>query len=196
MSASIGVLGGTFDPIHNGHLAVASLAREALGLNKVIFVPSGNPPHKQTTLCASSHDRLCMLELALQGNDHVLIWDAELKRPGLSYTIDTLHQLQSHFSGQIHFIIGSDNLSEIHTWYKFREIIEQIVLCVVKRPGYPDLIPDELSSADIKMLPSPHWGISSTTIRNYISRGYSCRYLLPDPVIGYIFQRKLYHEPF
>lgn len=193
MSGSLGVLGGIFDPVHNGHLAVASLAREALGLEKIIFIPSGNPPHKKSTLCASAADRLVMLQLALKNDLHSIIWESELKRPGISYTIDTLHELHSEFNSHpLYFIIGSDNLQEICSWRRYKEIIGLVNFGVAHRPGYSDIIPDELSTANVRFIPSPHWGISSTLIRTYFSQGYTCEYLLPSPVIDYILKKRLY----
>lgn len=192
MSGSLGVLGGTFDPIHNGHLAVASLAKEALGLDKIVFIPAGNPPHKQSTLSTPATDRLAMLQNALQDEANAIIWENEIKRPGLSYTIDTLFELLKEFQSPIHFIIGSDNLPEIISWYRYKEIINLVTLCVAHRPGYPYSVPEELSNAKIQMIPSPLWGISSTLIRDYLSKGYTCHHLLPNNVIDYIIKNRLY----
>jgi nicotinate-nucleotide adenylyltransferase len=192
MTGSLGVLGGTFDPVHNGHLAVASLAREALGLEKIIFIPSGNPPHKSTTICASASDRLNMLRCALEKEKDAIIWESELRRPGVSYTIDTLHELLREFDCPLCLIIGSDNLQEICYWHRYQEIIGLVSFCVAHRPGYSDLIPEELSGATVKFIPSPRWGISSSMIRSYFSQGYTCKHLLPSAVIDYILEKKLY----
>ncbi len=192
MTGSIGVLGGIFDPVHNGHLAVASLAREALGLEKIIFIPSGNPPHKSATICASASDRLNMLRCALEEETDTIIWESELKRPGVSYTIDTLHELLREFNCPLYFIIGSDNLQEICSWHRYQEIISLVSFGVAHRPGYSDLIPEELTKADIKFIPSPRWGISSSMVRSYFSQGYTCKHLLPSSVIDYILKKQLY----
>lgn len=192
MTGSLGVLGGIFDPVHNGHLAVASLAKEALGLEKIIYIPSGNPPHKSTSICASASDRLNMLRCALEEETDAIIWENELNRPGISYTIDTLHELLKEFNQPLYFIIGSDNLQEICSWYKYREIINLVSFCVASRPGYSDQVPEELSEATVKFIPSPRWGISSSMIRNYFSQGYSCKHLLPSSVIDYILKKQLY----
>ncbi len=192
MTGSLGVLGGTFDPVHNGHLAVASFAREALGLEKIIFIPSGNPPHKSASICASASDRLNMLRCALEEEKDAIICESELKRPGVSYTIDTLHELIKEFNRPLYFIIGSDNLQEIYFWHRYQEIIALVNFGVVHRPGYPDLIPKELSEATIRFIPSPRWGISSSMIRSYFSQGYTCKHLLPSPVIDYILKKQLY----
>jgi nicotinate-nucleotide adenylyltransferase len=192
MTGLLGVLGGIFDPVHNGHLAVASLAREALGLEKIIFIPSGNPPHKSTSICASASDRLNMLRCALEEETDSIIWEGELNRPGISYTIDTLHELIREFNRPLYFIIGSDNLHEICSWHRYREIIDLVSFCVASRPGYSDMIPEELSNATVKFIPSPRWGISSSMIRSYFSQGYTCKHLLPSSVIDYILKKKLY----
>jgi len=191
MSGPIGVLGGIFDPVHNGHLAVASLAREFFGLEKILFIPSGYPPHKNR-VTASSSDRLAMLRLALQNEPGSTIWEKELSRPGYSYTIDTLEELSAQNKKKIYFIIGSDNLSEISGWHRYRSIIEMVDLCVAHRPGYAVKIPDELRGANVHTFPSPEWGISSTMIRKYLMNGFSCRHLIPDTVGEYILQKGLY----
>lgn len=194
MPGSFGVIGGTFDPIHNGHLAIATLAREALGLKKIIFIPSGNPPHKQETLCANAVDRLAMLRLALKDDKHAVIRDNEIKRPGLSYTIETINELKVEYGSPLHFIIGSDNIAEIPLWHRYKEFLQSVILCVAYRPGYPENIPQEMSFADIVKIPSPYWGISSSMIREYLRKKYSCRYLLPDSVIDYIKENRLYQQ--
>ena len=194
MSGPTGVLGGIFDPVHNGHLAVAALARDFFGLDKVLFIPSGTPPHKSSTVCASSSDRLSMLKIALKDDPGAVIWDKEICRPGISYTIDTLYELSKQIKGPVYFIIGSDNLREIITWHKYQEILELVTLCVAHRPGSPVFIPDSLKKAKLHRFPSPEWGISSTMIRTYIHKGYSCRHLLPDGVVDYIVDKGLYKE--
>lgn len=195
MSSSLGVLGGIFDPVHNGHLAIASLAKEYFHLDKILLIPSGIPPHKISTVKASSSDRLKMLRLAIDGRNGFEICTEEINRKGYSYTFDTLKALkEQHENPQIYFIIGSDNLREISTWYKYKEVIEIVTLCVAHRPGYSCKIPEELKAARILKFPSPEWAISSTMVRTYFQRGYSCRHLLPDPVIDYILSKGLYRK--
>jgi len=130
----LGILGGIFDPPHNGHLAVASFARDYFGLSEVLFVPSGTPPHKSTATPAI--DRLAMLKRAIVNEPTFKIWDAELRRKGTSYTIDTLEELSRHFPGRpVYFIVGSDNLHEIQTWRRYRDVLRLVTLCVTHRPG-------------------------------------------------------------
>ncbi|MDO5577371.1 MAG: nicotinate-nucleotide adenylyltransferase [Fibrobacter sp.] len=188
----IGVLGGIFDPVHNGHLAVASLAKEFFKLDKVLLVPSGTPPHKKSTVTCSAFHRNEMLLQAIADEPGFDIWDHEIKRDGISYTVDTIHELKETFENPIYFIIGSDNLKEIVTWYKYEEILKLVTLCVAHRPGYSCELPLQISNANIKSFPSPEWGISSTMIRKYLREGYSCRHLLPPRVINYIFDMGFY----
>ncbi|MBN1760826.1 MAG: nicotinate (nicotinamide) nucleotide adenylyltransferase [Chitinispirillaceae bacterium] len=193
MTVPVGVLGGIFDPVHFGHLATASLACEFFHLEKIYFVPAGIPPHKLTTVTASASDRLAMLRLALEGEQGAAIWDSEIRRREVSYTVDTLAELRETVSdASLFFIVGADNLHEIHTWHRYRDILATVTLCVAERPGYTMEIPESLAGARIQAFPSPLWGLSSTQLRRYISTGYQCRYLLPDRVREYIFTRGLY----
>jgi len=193
MTLPIGVLGGIFDPVHNGHLAAARLAAEFFNCQKVLFVPSGIPPHKRNSVTASARDRLAMLEAALAGDNRAVIWKNELLRDGVSYTIDTLEELARLYPGApIHFIIGADNLHEIHTWHRYHDILRRVTLCVTERPGFSMEIPDTLREATIRIFPSPMWGLSSSMLRQLLAQGHSCRYLLPGQVRKYIIENKLY----
>ena len=192
MGKKIGILGGTFDPVHNGHLAVAALAREHFGLEQIVFIPTGTPPHK-STVTATPDDRLNMLERAIAGADWCNIWEGEIRRGGYSYTIDTLKELDIIYTGaKIHFIIGADCLADIHTWHSYEDIIKIVTLCVVSRPGYDIERSAALASADIKIFPGPDWGVSSTMLRGYIKNGYSCSFMIPGAALAYIKERGLY----
>ena len=191
----IGILGGSFDPVHSAHCAIAQLAMEHFALDKVYFIPAYIPPHKRTTVAASARHRLAMLRKAIKGNRAFCIWDGELKRKGVSFTVDTLNELKKlHPVSQFYFIIGSDNIPEMLTWKKYKSIIKMATLCITHRPGHSMRIPPELSRAKIATFPSPEWGISSSTIRSSITQGISCRYLLPDDVQEYIQKNKLYKQ--
>lgn len=193
MSEPVGVLGGIFDPVHFGHLSAGRMACEHFHLDRLIFVPAGVPPHKVSTVTASPAERLEMLRIALRGEPDALIWEEEVHRTGVSYTIDTLRELSLAFPGApIHFIVGADNLPEIHTWHRYREILAMVTLCITSRPGYSTVIPPDLSDADIRDFPSPELGISSSLLRGYFARGYSCRFLLPEGVREYISKKGLY----
>jgi nicotinate-nucleotide adenylyltransferase len=189
----VGILGGIFDPVHNGHCAAACLARDYFNLDKVYLIPSGIPPHKSGSVAASAIHRLAMLKRAAQGSKSLLVWDEEIRRPGISYTVDTIRQIRKrHPSAPLYFIIGSDNLTEIPAWHQYRRILSSVVLCVAHRPGFSLKVPRELGVKEILTFPSPEWSVSSTMIRHYLGQGYSCDYLLPLPVARYIRRHGLY----
>ncbi|MCL2183756.1 MAG: nicotinate-nucleotide adenylyltransferase [Chitinispirillia bacterium] len=188
----IGILGGVFDPVHFGHLSVAVLARESFGLDEVLFVPSGTPPHK-SAVTATPGDRLNMLKIALDGVDGCSVWEGEVRRDGYSYTIDTLNELGGIYGVEkFYFIIGTDNLTEIHKWRSAAEVIGRVTLCVARRPGHEIIRTEALASADIREFPGPQWGASSTMIRDYMKDGHSCKFLLPGAVWNYIKEKGLY----
>ena len=193
LSKKTGILGGVFDPVHYGHLSAAVLAREYFGLDKVLFIPSGAPPHK-TDVAASSSDRLNMLKLALNGIDGCEIWDGEINREGYSYTIDTLRELDNLYKGasDFYFIIGTDILGEICKWHLYEEIVKTVTLCATYRPGHEfdrSCLP---AFAKIETFPGPVWGASSTMLREYMKNGRSCKFMIPDAVLTYIKDRGLY----
>jgi nicotinate-nucleotide adenylyltransferase len=191
----LGILGGIFDPVHNGHLAAACLARDFFNLDKVYLIPAGTPPHKSGSVAATAGHRLAMLKLAVKDTRHMTVWDEEIRRDGVSYTVDTIRQItRKHPAVPLYFIIGSDNLGEIVTWHDYRRILSAVVLCVAHRPGFPLTIPPELRVGEIRTFPSPEWSISSTMIRGYLRGGYSCDYLLPRGVAAYIKRHGLYSK--
>ncbi len=193
--SALGILGGIFNPIHNGHCAVACLARDYFGLEKVYLVPSGMPPHKYDADITSTEHRLAMAKLAANGSSSLVVWDGEIRRGGISYSIDTIQEIAGrHRSRPLYFIIGSDNLNEIATWNRYREILALVTLCVAHRPGHALHVPPELGSAVMKTFPSPEWALSSTLIRRYLENGYSCEYLLPADVARYIRRHGLYKK--
>jgi nicotinate-nucleotide adenylyltransferase len=188
----IGILGGVFDPVHCGHLSVAVLAKESFGLERVIFVPSGTPPHKPS-VAAPPDDRLNMLNIALAGVDGCEVWDGEMKRGGYSYTVDTLRELGGIYAGaRLYFIMGTDNLYEVHKWRSIDDIVGMVTFCVAKRPGHDVVRTDALARAEIETFPGPEWGASSTMLRGYMGSGLSCRFMIPDAVLAYIGERGLY----
>ena len=193
MTVPIGVLGGIFDPVHFGHLAIARLACDFFHLDKIVFIPAGVPPHKQTTVTASPEHRLAMLERALAPLPEASIWDREITSTEISYTVDTLVKLREVYPGcPLFFVVGADNLREIPTWHRYRELLDMITLCVTDRPGFSMEVPAVLAGARIETFPSPSWGLSSTQLRAYLAEGYRCRYLLPDTVCEYISDNALY----
>ena len=198
----IGLLGGTFDPIHFGHLLLAVHSYEELELDRVIFIPSRLPPHKSQPV-AEAADRLEMVRLALADDDRFLVCDCELGRAEPSYTIETVRQLQSSLGSDAHlfWLIGSDMVGDLPSWHKIGELVELIEIIVVGRagqaePDYPALEPT-LTAEQIRRLRAqgiklPLIDISSTAIRERIGAGQSVHYLLPRVVEEYITQHKLY----
>ncbi|MBU0709119.1 MAG: nicotinate-nucleotide adenylyltransferase [Candidatus Omnitrophica bacterium] len=185
----IGILGGTFNPIHLGHLILAEEAREKLGLERVIFVPAFLPPHKDNPDIASADVRLKMVKLAISGNKYFSCSDTEIKRDGRSYTIDTLKEFKKIYAeDELYFIIGSDLLTYLDEWRELSEIIKMVKFIVATRPGYPlDKIPSYIQTMPIRAV-----DISGYEIRNCIKEGRSFRYLAPEAVHKYILKEKLY----
>lgn len=188
---NIGILGGSFDPVHFGHLSIARIAFHHFNLDKVLFIPAGIPPHKTGT--SSSYHRMAMLKIATEDNESFCLWNEEVEREGLSYTVDTVKKLTGHNpDSRFFFIMGSDNLKDILSWRDYKTIISMVTLCITHRPGYSMKIPDELSGTKVMEFPSPECDISSTEIRSFLARDISCRYLIPEQVIKYIKNNSLY----
>jgi len=187
----IGILGGTFNPVHIGHLILAEEAREKLGLDKIIFVPTALPPHKEDLNIAPAADRLKMIRLAIQGNRYFAVSDIEIKREGRSYTIDTLSELKLKYSrDELYFIIGSDLLKYLNEWKDLAQIIKMVKFLVATRPGYPlEQIPNYIHTLAIRAV-----DVSGFEVRQCVRENKSFRYLVPDKVFGYINKRRLYRD--
>lgn len=185
----IGILGGTFNPIHIGHLILAEEVREKLSLDRVIFVPTYLPPHKDNSDIASAKDRFMMIKLATDKNKNFFISDMEIKREGRSYTIDTLGEFKKLYpQDELYFITGSDLLKYLDDWKDLGEIIKMVKFIVATRPGYPlEKIPSYISTVAIRAV-----DISAFEVRRCIKENKSFRYLLPEPVYRYIIKNKLY----
>lgn len=191
----IGILGGTFDPVHLAHLILAERARDELVLDAVIFIPAAVPPHKRTRTITPGPRRWEMLEIALAGNPHFRASDIELKRPGVSYTIDTLIELEREYpDARFHLIIGADTLNDIVNWHRPAEIVRRAVLVVAGRPGTSAVSSLPYPDVEIVSLEMPHLEISSTEIRERVGEGRSIRYLVPAGVEAYIHAQDLYRE--
>lgn len=185
----IGILGGTFNPVHLGHLILAEEAREKLGLDKVIFVPAFFPPHKDNSGVVPARKRLAMIRLAIKSNSHFVASDIEIKRNGRSYTIDTIREFKRSFrKDELYFIIGSDLLKYLDEWKDLKEIIKMVKFVAATRPGYPlEKIPSYINTLPIRAV-----DISAFEVRRCIRENKSFRYLLPERVFDYIKQRGLY----
>ncbi|MBN2167973.1 MAG: nicotinate-nucleotide adenylyltransferase [Actinobacteria bacterium] len=197
-------MGGTFDPVHIGHLVIAEEARDSFELEKVIFVPSARPPHKGGISYAPAEDRLEMVQLATRDNYFLEASDIEIKRKGLSFTIDTLHKLRELYGrdSELFFITGTDAIIEIPTWKEPVELLSESKFIVATRPGYSlEELHDSISYMSesheivkkrIFPMESPGLEVSSTSIRERISKGRPFRYLLPEAVWKYIEDKGLY----
>ena len=217
MGQKIGILGGTFNPVHYGHLAGAEEVRDRLKLDRILFIPSFLPPHKDEDL-PSAVQRLEMVRLALSGNQHFKASDIEIKRGGRSYTVDTITELHQHYPGaELFFLTGIDSFLEIRTWKEWERLLSLCAFVVLSREGHRfcDLVKlgflgtaaAELTALDkgqtkqVKITVDdrkivferiPFYEISSTDIRERVRQGRSIKYCLPDPVEHYIIENKLY----
>jgi len=191
----IGILGGTFDPIHVGHLVLAEQVKEKLRLERVIFIPSAKPPHKTRQKLSTAKDRFQMTRLGLEGNPKFSVSDLELKRGGLSYTIDTLKQLEKLYpGGELYFLTGSDVLDEIHTWKEPEQIYKQVKVVIAIRPGFDHFDPENQFAQKSIIVPITGIDVSSSKIRAMVAKGESIRYLVPTKVEEYINKKKLYQR--
>ncbi len=213
MAKPLGILGGTFDPVHHGHLRLALEVYENLGLGEVRLIPLYSPPHRGRP-AADAAQRLAMLRLAIDGVSGLLADDREIKRGGISYTIDTLTGWRQESAGQpLCLIIGMDAFQGIHTWHRWTELLDHAHMILVDRPGneaifehgeVEDLFKKHAVEdyAVLRKKPAgaifktatPLLDISSTHIRRLIAAGRDPRYLLPDGVIEYIQRNRLYLE--
>ena len=196
----IGVLGGTFDPIHKGHIIVAEGTRAQLNLTEVLFVPAGQPWLKEDRPILAAEHRLQMVRLAIANQPYCKLSTMEIDRAGPSYTVDTITELQSQLDvgDELFFILGWDNLAQLPQWREPSRLIKMCHLVAVPRPGYlfPDLNSLEASipglSQRLMVLNKPNIDIDATEIRNQVAKGLSIRHLVPEPVDEYIRQKNLY----
>jgi nicotinate-nucleotide adenylyltransferase len=211
----LGLLGGTFNPIHIGHLRAAVEVREAFNLDKLLLIPSANPPHKPADHVADAQDRLEMVRLAVKGVPSLEVSDVELIRPGPSYTIETLRHFQHQYGPEsdIHFVVGQDAFSEITTWKSYKALFSTAHFIVMTRPGsklasVEHFIHTHISEAyrydpsrnrymhpewcTILCIDITHIDISASKIRDYIRHGRPIRFLVPDTVEAFIAAKGLY----
>lgn len=195
----IGVFGGTFDPIHNGHLAAAQAASELLGLDRVLFVPAGRPPHKRGRQLTEARHRLAMVRLAIRGNRRFQISPVEIDLPKPSFTIDTLQRLCHHRDRadlRLHLLIGMDQAEMLDTWKKPEGLFAMAEVDVLTRPGHTaDKIPARWRHR-ARIVEIPSLDISSSQIRLMVAQGRCIDYLVPGAVAGYIIRHSLYRIPY
>lgn len=206
MAQRIGLYGGSFDPIHFGHLISARSLAEQLSLNRVVLIPAMLPPHKQTSELTDARHRLEMARLAVQGDPLFEVSDAELHRAGPSYTFDTVTQFRQQLGPQVElfWFIGADSLPELPSWYRVAELVKVVRIVTAARPGWTRPDPAQLNvaigSASARQLledclETPRIDISATEIRARVRSGLSIRYLVPERVASYIASQRLYQIP-
>ena len=197
----VGISGGTFDPIHYGHLIIAEQVREAMALDVIIFIPAGTPPHKVESGVTVPEKRYEMVNSAISSNPYFKISDMEIERQGYTYTVDTLKQLRNVYGNdaELFFIIGADVVAEFHTWKDYENIFGLCNFVAVMRPGFDkeNIIKDiqnleERFKARIDMVDAPLIDISSTYVRERVAQGKTIRYLVPQCVERYIEKQGLY----
>lgn len=195
----VGIMGGSFDPIHLGHLVVANEVLNIYKLDEIIFVPTGNPPHKKG-LKANSFHRLFMVNMAVLSNDKFSVSDFEIKNTDKSYTLNTLREFRKLYDNtEFYFITGTDAVVDLPNWHEPEEILKLCKLIAVSRPGISikevkgkiEEIKNRFGG-NIEMLQVPMLQISSTNIRERFKMGISAKYLLPESVEQYIIKNKLY----
>ncbi len=193
----IGIMGGTFDPIHIGHLVAAEQARAVFELDKVIFVPNRQPPHKPGVPVTPPEHRYAMVVLSIYTNPFFEVSRIEIDRPGPSYAVDTVRELRNIYpSAELFFVTGADAIAEILSWKESDKIIKMCKFIAVTRPGYDIERARErirtLDEAHVEFLRVTEINVSSTEIRRRVREGKPIKYLVPEAVESYIYKHKLY----
>lgn len=202
----IGCLGGSFDPVHLGHLVLAEAAREAIGLDRIVLMVAGAPPHKTGRALASAADRVEMARRAVAGHPGYAVDDRETRREGPSFTIDTVRELRAGLApdDRLYWIVGSDTLPDLPGWKDGRELLDLVTFVTAARPDHdvgaaldslrPEIGDEVVLRLAAHVVPMPAIGISSTGIRRRVRDGASIRWLVPDAVRAWIRERSLYTE--
>lgn len=201
----IGLLGGTFDPVHYGHLVIAEEVCVALHLTEMVFIPSGQPPHKLRRDVTPADQRVAMLELAIASNPHFSISRIEIEREGPSYSVDTVRELRTQWgtNAALYFVIGWDSLEDLYTWHDAPGLLAEVThLVAVRRPGYEDdteynkFLEERLPGIMQRLLvvPAPQLDISATDLRQRITEGRPIKYQTAEAVEEYILQQGLYRH--
>ncbi|MBH8600026.1 nicotinate-nucleotide adenylyltransferase [Thermoactinomyces sp. CICC 23799] len=190
----VGIFGGTFDPVHFGHLLLAEQAREAASLHEIWFIPAGEPPHKQGKPLTPAEERKKMVELAVEGHPQFKVNPIELLRSGPSYTVDTIMELKKQ-NPHVEFflLVGADMVKNLPKWYKIKEIIQNVHVIGLGRPGVDhDALPEFIEERLMWIPDAVETNISSSIIRKRLMLNRSVRYLVPDSVYKYIKEQGLY----
>ncbi|WP_367131342.1 nicotinate-nucleotide adenylyltransferase [Saccharothrix sp. HUAS TT1] len=191
----IGVMGGTFDPVHHGHLVAASEVQARFDLDEVVFVPTGQPWQKTEREVSAAEDRYLMTVIATASNPRFSVSRVDVDRPGPTYTVDTLTDLKAaHPDADLFFITGADALEQILSWRRADDVFELAHFIGVTRPGY-ELVDTHLPPGAVSLVEVPAMAISSTAVRARTASGLPVWYLVPDGVVQYISKRRLYSMP-
>lgn len=198
----VGIIGGSFDPVHTGHLVIAQDAMEKLELSEVVFIPADIPPHKQHLQQADVGHRMNMLQLSTEADLRFSVSDIEIQRGGVSYTIDTVREIQLlRPECELVLIVGTDTLVDLHNWYEIDELLELCEVASLMRPGESSMVElaNKIALTDAQkekllanVIEAHLIGISSTEIRMRVAEGLGIRYLVPAEVEMYIFEHSLY----
>lgn len=196
----IGIMGGTFNPIHHGHLILSEYIRTEANLDKIIFIPTGVPPHKFDVDVLDGKTRLEMVDLAIENNPYFISSDIEVKRTKMTYTIDTLIELEEIYKGcQLYMIIGADTLMSLGSWRDYPRFLSLARFIVIDRLGlssadiFEEIVRlNKQFKAEIQSMESPVIDISSTSIRDRLKKGLSIKYLVPESIEEYILLNNLY----
>jgi nicotinate-nucleotide adenylyltransferase len=198
----IGILGGTFDPPHVGHLWLATLAADALHLDRVLFMPAGQPPHKRGRNVTSAADRLLMTRLAIAGDPNLSLCPIEMERPGPSFTVDSVEELLRMYAGaHLYLLMAADSLAQVETWRDPDRLLTLVEWAVGPRPGTAAPDGDDLrrrfgpAASRIHLLDGPSLDVSASQIRQRVAAGKAIRYLVPRAVEELIIERGLYRRP-
>ena len=199
----IGILGGSFDPVHVGHLWLATLAADTLGLDRVLLMPAARPPHKRRRRLSNVADRIAMIRLAIAADPRLEVSLVETERPGPSYTVDSLAELRAHHgdASRLVLVMAADTFAQIDTWREPQRLLELAEWAVGPRPG--STLPERASlrsrfgaaSARIHFIDGPSMAVSSSEVRRRVAAGRAIRYLVPAAVEAFIAERGLYRRP-
>lgn len=194
MKLKVGIIGGTFDPVHLGHLICADFVRNNKKLDKIIFLPAAVPPHKTDKKISQNKYRLAMLRLALKDNPYFEISEYEIRKGGISYTIDTIQHLKQNSSDDVEYflIIGADNLLDLENWKKPDTLLREVQVLVLRRPGIDLTAAEQGFIQRVTFIDSPVIEISSSDIRRRIKEHTLIKYLVPKNVEKYIYKKGMY----
>jgi nicotinate-nucleotide adenylyltransferase len=205
MKRKVLLFGGSFDPIHNGHIAVARYALEHVGADELVFIPAHRSPHKRLFPGARASERLRMIELAIAGEKMICVSDCEIRREPPSYTIDTVRLFRSRYGddAEMYWLVGGDVLEDLPRWYRIHELLEECTICLMLRPGFETLRLDrfmdffgqkQVEKLERNSILNPLVEVSSTEIRRRVAAGEDISHMVPSAVDAYIKEPHLYRK--